>query len=264
MAVTRRFFLKSSGVALASFAAAPSFLQRAALAQTLRAGKDRPIIIAIFQRGAADGVSMVVPFGDRSYSAPGRRSPYPSRRAGTRTRPSTWTASSRCTRARPVQADLRGGPSRDSARGRLARQHAVALRRAGLHGVGHAREQGHSRRMAEPLYAGEEGRESYAVPRRGFQREHAAHVAGPARPRIAMTNIADFGVRAGQGNSQVAQSFEALYAQGATGHALRHRQGSVRSREDAEEGEPAAVCAPLTARTIRARLTGRRCSRSRS
>ena len=30
-------------------------------------GKDNPIIIAIFQRGAADGISMVVPFGDKRY-----------------------------------------------------------------------------------------------------------------------------------------------------------------------------------------------------
>ena len=35
-------------------------------------------------------------------------------------------------------------------------------------------------------------------------------------PALAMTNIADFGVRSGQGGGQVAQSFEALYAQGAT------------------------------------------------
>src|SRR5262249_46242030 len=34
-----------------------------------RAEKDRPIFIAIFQRGAADGISMVVPFGDRNYYA---------------------------------------------------------------------------------------------------------------------------------------------------------------------------------------------------
>ena len=68
MALNRRFFLKSSGLALASFAAAPSFLVRAALAQTPSTkSKDRPIVIAIFQRGAADGVSFVVPFGDRNY-----------------------------------------------------------------------------------------------------------------------------------------------------------------------------------------------------
>ena len=68
MAVTRRFFLKSSGIAMASLAAAPSFLKRTALAQTLAAtGKDRPIIIAIFQRGALDGISAVIPFGDKNY-----------------------------------------------------------------------------------------------------------------------------------------------------------------------------------------------------
>src|SRR5215813_1929096 len=68
MAVSRRFFLKSSGVALASFAAAPSFLKRTVLAQTAGAvGKDHPVIIAIFQRGAMDGISAVIPFGDRSY-----------------------------------------------------------------------------------------------------------------------------------------------------------------------------------------------------
>src|SRR5712691_7858975 len=69
MAISRRYFLKSGGVALASLASAPSFLVRSALAQTNgRRGKDHPIIIAIFQRGAADGISMVVPFGDKHYS----------------------------------------------------------------------------------------------------------------------------------------------------------------------------------------------------
>ncbi|HET9528823.1 MAG TPA: hypothetical protein VFQ92_00610, partial [Blastocatellia bacterium] len=68
MAVTRRSFLKSSGLAVSGLIAAPSFLRRTALADTIAAtGKDRPIIIAIFQRGAADGISMVVPFGDKSY-----------------------------------------------------------------------------------------------------------------------------------------------------------------------------------------------------
>src|ERR1051325_11574036 len=68
MAVTRRFFIKSSGVALATFAAAPSFLKRAVMAQTIgAAGKDKPIVIAIFQRGAMDGISAVIPFGDKNY-----------------------------------------------------------------------------------------------------------------------------------------------------------------------------------------------------
>ena len=68
MSQSRRYFLKSTGLAMASFAAAPSFLVRAAMAQGTASGKDRPILITVFQRGAADGISMVAPFGDRNYA----------------------------------------------------------------------------------------------------------------------------------------------------------------------------------------------------
>src|SRR5262249_24738944 len=64
--IDRRVFIKSSGVALATFATTPSFLLRTALAQTDRP-KSRPIVVAIFQRGAVDGISMVVPHGDPHY-----------------------------------------------------------------------------------------------------------------------------------------------------------------------------------------------------
>jgi uncharacterized protein (DUF1501 family) len=66
--ISRRFFIKSTGVALASFAATPAFLVRAASAQGDKSRK-QPIVIAIFQRGAADGISMVVPHGDPHYGA---------------------------------------------------------------------------------------------------------------------------------------------------------------------------------------------------
>ena len=71
----RRFFLKSGGIALASIgmtAGAPSFLERAALAEGLRSsrpGGRRKTLITIFQRGAADGLNMVVPHGEREYYA---------------------------------------------------------------------------------------------------------------------------------------------------------------------------------------------------
>ncbi|HKP45339.1 MAG TPA: DUF1501 domain-containing protein [Pyrinomonadaceae bacterium] len=70
--MNRRFFIKSGGLALASFglaSAAPSFLQRTVLGQTrdrLTGGR-RKTLIAIFQRGAVDGLNMVVPFGESSY-----------------------------------------------------------------------------------------------------------------------------------------------------------------------------------------------------
>src|ERR1043166_476959 len=68
--MNRRYFIKSGGIALASFgvmAAAPSFLKRA-LAETLSApSARRKTLIAIFQRGAVDGLNMVVPYGESAY-----------------------------------------------------------------------------------------------------------------------------------------------------------------------------------------------------
>jgi uncharacterized protein (DUF1501 family) len=62
----RRFFLKSSGLALASLSAvtnAPSFLTRT-LAQTQARKK---VLITIFQRGAMDGLNAVIPYGEQNY-----------------------------------------------------------------------------------------------------------------------------------------------------------------------------------------------------
>jgi uncharacterized protein (DUF1501 family) len=66
--MNRRFFLKGGGVALAGIGAAtmsPSFLTRA-LAQT-KGTRRRKILIAIFQRGAMDGLSAVIPYGEPEY-----------------------------------------------------------------------------------------------------------------------------------------------------------------------------------------------------
>ena len=72
--MNRRFFLKSGGIALASVGLAggsPSFLQRVVAAQGLKAntGGRRKTLIAIFQRGAVDGLNMVVPHGEKNYYA---------------------------------------------------------------------------------------------------------------------------------------------------------------------------------------------------
>jgi uncharacterized protein (DUF1501 family) len=62
--VSRRVFLKNGAFALVSIGFAPSFLTRTALAA---AGRRSRRLIAIFQRGAVDGLSVVVPFGERDY-----------------------------------------------------------------------------------------------------------------------------------------------------------------------------------------------------
>ena len=63
MRLSRRFFLKSSGIALVGLGAVPGFLARAAVATRAR-GK---ILVVLFQRGAADGLNIVVPHAERTY-----------------------------------------------------------------------------------------------------------------------------------------------------------------------------------------------------
>ncbi len=62
---SRRVFLKNGGLALVSLGFAPAFLARTAEA----AGARRKVLVTIFQRGAVDGLNMIVPFGERDYYA---------------------------------------------------------------------------------------------------------------------------------------------------------------------------------------------------
>lgn len=62
--IPRRMFLKNGGAAI-GLSMVPGFLVRT-LAQGLPAN-NRKTLVVIFLRGGADGLNMVVPFGDRSY-----------------------------------------------------------------------------------------------------------------------------------------------------------------------------------------------------
>jgi len=61
--ISRRAFVKNGALALVSLGFAPSFLARTVSAAASR-GK---VLIAIFQRGAVDGLNMVVPFAEQAY-----------------------------------------------------------------------------------------------------------------------------------------------------------------------------------------------------
>src|SRR4029453_9195914 len=60
---SRRVFLKSGAMTMLSLGFAPSFLARAAAAAPAR----KRLLVAIFQRGAVDGLNMIVPFGEADY-----------------------------------------------------------------------------------------------------------------------------------------------------------------------------------------------------
>jgi uncharacterized protein (DUF1501 family) len=66
MPTSRRIFLRNSALAVAGTIALPSSLTRAAFKSNATANKR---LVVILQRGAADGLNMVVPHGDPAYYA---------------------------------------------------------------------------------------------------------------------------------------------------------------------------------------------------
>jgi len=68
MPITRRVFLRNSALAVVGTNAIPSFLARAALG-AVESGANHKRLVVIFQRGAADGLNIVVPHGEQAYYA---------------------------------------------------------------------------------------------------------------------------------------------------------------------------------------------------
>src|SRR4030095_16412127 len=58
-----RIFLKGGSLALVSLGFAPEFFTRAVQASRAR----RKVLVTVFQRGAVDGLNMIVPFGEAAY-----------------------------------------------------------------------------------------------------------------------------------------------------------------------------------------------------
>ena len=65
MAITRRVFMKGGAMAIVGTAAIPSFLTRAAWGAATTGGRKK--LVVLFQRGAADGLNIVVPHGESAY-----------------------------------------------------------------------------------------------------------------------------------------------------------------------------------------------------
>lgn len=64
MGMNRRIFIKNSGIAMLGLSTLPAFLQRAVAATGM---PNKKKLVVLFQRGAADGLNMVVPFGEPNY-----------------------------------------------------------------------------------------------------------------------------------------------------------------------------------------------------
>jgi uncharacterized protein (DUF1501 family) len=67
MNTTRRIFLRNGALALAGTTALPAFLTRAVMAATTEVTAQGKKLVVIFQRGAADGLNIVVPWREPNY-----------------------------------------------------------------------------------------------------------------------------------------------------------------------------------------------------
>jgi uncharacterized protein (DUF1501 family) len=68
MSITRRVFLRNSALAVVGTAAVPSFLTRAAFGAVEGPLRNKRLVV-IFQRGAADGLNIVIPYSEPQYYA---------------------------------------------------------------------------------------------------------------------------------------------------------------------------------------------------
>jgi len=208
MSITRRVFLRNSALAVVGTAAIPSFLTRAAYgaAQT---GTQNKRLVVIFQRGAADGLNIVVPHAEPSYYA---------------MRPSI-----NIPRNQVIDLDGFFGlhPSMSAFQPIWQQRHLAIVHAAGSPDStrSHFDAQDFMESGTPGVKATEDGwlnRTLRSLPDPADKAAFRAIAMGPSLPRIlsgrepavAMNNINDFGVGGRNPNaSPIANTFEAMYDQ---------------------------------------------------
>jgi uncharacterized protein (DUF1501 family) len=210
--LNRRIILKKGGMALVAGALLPDVFVRMAKAST----PSRRVLVAIFQRGAVDGLNVVVPYGEKAYYD-----------------------------ARPTIAVPRPGPGDDAALDLdgffglhpslqpilpLFRDRSAAF----VHAVGsphatrsHFDAQDFMESGTPGVKSTRDGFLSRAIAGRPADKPSPlrAVALSPALPRIfagsagavAMTNISQFGIHAGQASNAVSDSFESMYEEAVSG-----------------------------------------------
>ncbi|MGA7379730.1 MAG: DUF1501 domain-containing protein [Terriglobales bacterium] len=206
MSITRRIFLRNSALAVVGTAAIPSFLTRAAYG-AVESGTRNKRLVVIFQRGAADGLNIVVPHGEPAYYS---------------MRPSINIP-------RNSVMDLDGffglHPSLAPFQPLWNQRHLAIVHAAGSPDTtrSHFDAQDYMESGTPGVKATDDGwlnRCLHALPSPGDSSAFRAIAMGPSLPRIlsgseralAVNNVNDFGVGGRNGNV-TANTFEAMYAQ---------------------------------------------------
>jgi uncharacterized protein (DUF1501 family) len=204
--VSRRVFLKNGAFAFVSLGFAPSFLSRTAMAATGRSKQ----LIAIFQRGAVDGLSMVVPFGEADYyrARPNIAIPRPNGENGALDLDGFFGLNPRLQALKPLWdrrqlAIVNACGSPDSTRSHFDAQDYMETATPGVKSTA----DGWLNRYLQARKA-EEATPFRAV---ALTSQLPRMLQGTA-PALAMNQIAQFGIRGGQDGDSAGASFEREYA----------------------------------------------------
>ena len=204
--LSRRVFMKNGGLALLSLGFAPAFLARTVEAAAAR----RRILITIFQRGAVDGLNMVVPFAERDYYAarPSIAIPVPGSPEGAVDLDGFFGLHPRLAPLKPLWdskqlAIVHASGSPDGTRSHFDAQDYMETATPGVKSTqdGWLNRYLHAREHAEAT--------PFRAVALGGQLPRALHGTAPA---LAISQIGQFGIRAGQATDMVQASFESEYA----------------------------------------------------
>lgn len=246
---TRRLFLKRGGLAFVGIGAAPGLLLRAAAAAD--GASRRRTLVVLLQRGAADGLNIVVPYGERAY--------YDARRSIA------------------IAAPGRGSESALELDGRFGLHPALEPllplwrdgRLAAVHAIGSPDPTRSHFDAQDFLESGTPGRKSTED---GWLNRHlqtAGPAASPLRavsitptlpralqgraPAVAMASVRDFGLRATAG-PQAARGFEGMYAAAVRDSLHETGEGAFEAMDALRAADPARLAAADHARYPRGPL----------
>lgn len=210
----RRLFLRNSGIGLATFgfmAAAPEVLHQFASAQTKGVYGKKKVFVTIFQRGAVDGLNMVVPHGEDSYYSLRRQIavPAPSKAEGAIDLDGFFGLNPTM---KPLEAFwkqkqlavIHSAGSPDNTRSHFDAQDYME---SGTPGVKSTRDGWLNRTLQST--AGKADSPFRAV---AMTQQLPRSLYGKA-PSIAMTNLSDFTIKAGLYTADLKGGFEGVYQQ---------------------------------------------------
>lgn len=208
--LTRRVFVRNGALALVSLGFAPRFLARTVEAST---GGRRKILIAVFQRGAVDGLNMVVPFGEAAYYAarPSIAIPRPTAVASNEAAIDLDTFFGLHPRMAPLKrawdarqmAIVHACGSHDATRSHFDAQDYMESATPGVKSTEDGWLNRYLKTKPDPS----------ATPFRAVAlTTQLPRALQGLEPALAMSQIGQFGIRAGQATEMVQASFEAEYA----------------------------------------------------